>query len=234
MDVVSSMLYFLKLTLEPEVLWIVTPLAIAVVLMSSYAWVYREEGAEWSSHLASSLVLVFVSIALFRHIHSLGGYGVQNFTTHLEKTLVTLFLLAMGLILVRFNFEHVIPKKIADYLNSPLTVNLFAFVVILFVHSERSLNLENILSLLLIVGLLSIVLVSLKFPMRFLSSYLEREKKKERLCSIREAAYQIKELKRELRRRDKELKKIKLKQLEAGKTEAVQSKKILRKVLGKS
>ena len=195
MDIVSSILYFLNLTLEAEVLWIVFPLAIAMILMSSYAWIYREEGVEWSSHLASSLVLVFISIALFRYIYNIDGFGVQNYTTYLEKTLVTLFLLAIGLVLVRFSFEHVLPKKIADYLNSPLTINLFAYVVILFVHSTRSLNLENIISLLLIVGLLSVLLVSLKFPMRFLSSYLEKERKKERLGSIREAAYQIKELK---------------------------------------
>ena len=231
MDIISTTIYFLKLTLETEVLWIVAPLAIAVVLMGGYAWVYREEAKEWSSHLASSLVLVFVSIALLNYIYRIGGFGAANFITYWEKTGVTFFLLAVGLVLVRLNFEHILPKKIADYISSPLTINLLAFAIILFVHSSRSLSLESIISLLLIVALLSGLVFLMKYPMRFLSREIEREKKREREKDIREAVCQIQELKDELKRREKEMKTIKLKQLETSKKEAVKFKKISRKVL---
>ena len=58
---------------------------------------------------------------------------------------------------------------------------------------------------------------------------MKKEKKKEEVKNIKESKYQIKEIKGELKSREKSLKKTKVKELDERKNQAIKLKKIIRK-----
>ena len=229
MELFRYVTYFVNLSFTPEVLWNIAPLFIATVLIVVYFEIYHKESYVWSSYLSNSLVLLFVSMALFRYLFSIGGGGYFNLVEYPAKSLATILLLFIGVGLTKFNFEHVLPERFSKHISSPLTINLLAYGVILFVFASIKFNVLAVLSLIFLVSLLIIVLNLIKLPIGKLRSLIEREKKKERLKDTKEAVYEIDELKRELKSRDSELKHAKLKDAEKEKVEGIKLKKIIRK-----
>jgi len=104
-QVYENISYFISLTFKVEVLWSVIPLAIATFLILLYFERYKGENEGWNSYLSNSLVLLFVSISLFKHIYEIGGVGVFNFIDYPIKTIAVAFLLLISLIFLRFNSE---------------------------------------------------------------------------------------------------------------------------------
>ena len=221
-------IYFLTLTIKTELLWSIIPLLIATILMIIYFEVYKSEHAEWSAYLANSLILLFISISLFRYIYNLDAGGAHNFIDYWQKTSATTLILLIGGILLRFNFAHVLPERLAKQLSSPITINIFAYIVILFIYSNIPINFIFIISLILLYIILYLVFFYLKFPIKGFSGYMEKEKKKERIKNVKEAVYQADELKRELNYRSKELKNIQQKEIEEKEKETSKIKKILK------
>lgn len=228
-EILKDIGYFLALTIKTEVLWNVIPLAFATILIIFYFERYKEERPGWNTYLTNTLVLLFVSMSLFRHIYGLSVDGFYNFVDYPGKTIVTAFVLLVGFLLMKFNFEHLLPEKYTGYISSPLTINLMAYVAILFVFSSVKMSWTAFFALLLIVLILSAILSLIRIPLKKFSVFLKKEKKKERVKNIKEEKYQIKELKRELRYMEKELKKVQLKELDKEKKEAIKLKKFLRK-----
>tara|TARA_Y100000034_G_scaffold29707_1_gene36064 strand:- start:186 stop:878 length:693 start_codon:yes stop_codon:yes gene_type:complete len=220
-------IYFLTLTIRTDLLWIIIPLFIATILMVIYFEIYKSERPEWSAYLANSLVLLFISIALFRYIYHLDVGGAYNFVEYWQKTSATALILLIGGILLKFNFEHVLPERISRKLSSPVTINVFAYIVILFIYSTIKANLVFIISLIILYIILYLVFFYLRFPIKIFSGYMDREKRKERLNNVKEAVYQTDELKRELKSRNKELKNIKKKEIVEKQKEAQKLKKIV-------
>ena len=68
-EIYGDVLYFLKLTLVPEILWSVLPLAISTLVVLAYFQRYEVEREGWNGYLANALVLLFVSMSLFRYIY---------------------------------------------------------------------------------------------------------------------------------------------------------------------
>lgn len=229
MELFKYIIYFVNLSLTPELLWNITPLFIATILIVVYFEIYREESYVRSSYLSNSLVLIFVSMALFRYLFSIGGGGYFNLVEYPAKSLAVIFLLFVGVGLTKFNFEHVFPERFSKYISSPLTINLLAYGIILFVFASIKFNFLSILSLIFLISILIAVFNLIKFPIRKLRKSIEKEKKKERLKNTKEAIYEIDELKRELKSRDSELKQVRLKEAEKGKIESMKLKKIIRK-----
>lgn len=232
-QIISYLGYFLKLSISPGVLWNIIPLGIATLLILIYYQVNVKEHADWSSFFSNSLVLLFVSMNLFRYIYTIDGLGSYNFVDHFVKTSVTAILLLFGLLLARFNFQHALPEKISKYISSPLSVNSFAYIIILAVYSTKPVNWMFVVSLIFLGIVLVVILNLLKIPLRFFKNYIEKEKKKERAKNVKEAVFQIKELKRNLKGQEKELKTIRLREAEAEKKEGLTLKKIIRKVVRK-
>jgi cell division protein FtsL len=224
-----AIIYFLKISFTTGAILIINPLAITMFMLMAYFGIYKEEKYDWNGNLTNSFALIFVSISLFQYIYNINNSGAFNFIEHGVKTLVVLGLLSIGLVLVRFNFEHILPINIARYLSSPLTVNLGTYALILLVYSEIKIGIIEILALLIIVLSLMIVLLLIKFFMKKFSIYAEKQKIKERKASIKEEKYEIDELKKELKERERELEKIKIKELEKQKKEAVKLEKIIKK-----
>jgi phosphatidylserine synthase len=204
-ELYSSIIYFLHLTFATEATWIILPLFISTVLMIAYYGIYREEKADWNTNFSNSFVLVFVSLALFQYIYSINNAGGLNFTSYWGKTIASLLLLSIGLILVRFNLEHLLPMNAARYISSPITVNLLAYAIILIVYSKDALNLLSFIALLIIVLVLMGLLLLVKFPAMKISKSMRKEKEEEIKRDAKELQFEIQEMKKELSYRKKEL-----------------------------
>ena len=229
LTLIQTISYFWDLTFKLNVLWNIIPLAIATIVILIYFERYKDERAGWNTYLSNSLVLLFVSISLFKYIYSINNAGAFNFIEYFGKTIATASLLLMGSILFKINFSHILPEKFAKYLSSVLTINLFAYLIILFVYSTLKLSLNILWALLIIIIFLSIILNLAKLPLNKLFEYIEKEKRKEQIKNIKEAKYQIEELKKELKYREKQLKKIKAKQLKQEEEQAKKLEKIIKK-----
>ncbi len=233
LQIYNQIIYFLKLTLEIEVFWSVLPLALATIFIVTYFSRYEDEGAGWNTYLSNSLVLIFVSMNLFRYIYQLDLGGIDNFIHYYQKSVATVFLLLIGSFLVRINFGHVFPEKFAKYLSSIVTINLIAYVIILFVFSTKAFSWIIFISLLLIITILSLIFELIKIPLRKFFDYIEKQKQKEELKHVKEQKFQIDELKNELKKRKKNLKKTKLKKANQDKDKAVKIKEEIRKIESK-
>lgn len=229
----ETLSYFVGLTFEMEVLWNIIPLVIATFLILLYFERYEEEKGGWNSYLSNSLVLLFVSMSLFRYIYGIEGVGVLNFIDYPAKTIAVVFLLLVSLILLRFNFEHLMPEKIARYLSSVLTTNLTAYAIILFVYSDLKNNWEAVLPLMILVGLLSVLLNVIRKPLRLFFKYIEKEKFRDQLRDVRESIFQIKELKEEVKFRERKLKEVEAKKLEKEEKQVKKVEKIIKKGIKK-
>ncbi len=226
--ILETIIYFLSLIAKPEVFWNVLPLAIATILILLYYEIHKEESEDWETFLSNSLVLLFVAVSLFRYIYNLNSPSITNFIDYYDKSFAAVFLLLIGSLLTRFNFEHVLPEKLAKHLSSTLTINLIAFAVILFVFANLPANLTTILSLLIIIVVISLILNLLKIPLDALSKYVEKEKRKERITDAKEAKFEIDELEKQLSQRKKELKQVRLKKAEQEEREGIKLEKALK------
>lgn len=242
-EIYQNTVYFLKLSLEENILWIVFPLLIATIVMLIYFEKYKGERPGWNTYVANCLVLLFVSVILFRYIYNMDGAGTINFINYLSKFIVSLIILLMGIVILFLNFAHFLPEKIARHLSSPLTLNLIAYIVILYVYSEIQDGWTIFISLLIIFIVLLLILNLIRIPLRNLFWYIKKMKEKEKVEQIKQdkkpiqekkkqidkIAKEVKEEKKEIKQEEKKVEKKELKKLDHQKNEAVKLKKIVKK-----
>lgn len=228
-EIYSNIKYFLALSIKPEVFWNVFPLILCTILIIAYFSRYKNERAGWETYFSNSLVLIFVSINLFRYIYNLDIPNAGNYFVYSAKSIAVLMLLSAGALFMKFNFSHWLPERYARIINSPLSINSIAYIVILYVYSTGIKGFTGIISLLIILIMLILIFEGLKFPLDKISILMEKEKEKERFRDIKEAKLEIDELNRELKARKKELKDIEFKRLEKEKKTAIKLERALRK-----
>lgn len=128
----------------PNMLWIVTPLAVATLLMEFYFGRYQEEDLGWNTAVANSLVLIFVAIDLLRFVYgdtSILTADVRDLATYnLKATIIALAVASGGFLLMFTEFFHVLPKKFAFFISSTLPVNVVAYVAITLVYTQIPLD----------------------------------------------------------------------------------------------
>ncbi|MEK6898541.1 MAG: hypothetical protein AABW79_00410 [Nanoarchaeota archaeon] len=229
-EITSLIIYFIKLSFTPEVLWEIVPLFFATIIILSYFEKYKHERENWGAYLSNSLVLFFVSLGLFRYIYGIGIGGFDNFITYSGKSIAAIFVLFIGWAILKFNFNHILPEKFAKHLSSVLTLHLFAYAIILFVHSNLGVGLGVVVALLFIIVVISIVLNIIKIPLKMFFAYAEKIKEKERIGYIKEEEFEIKEMEKKLKELRTELKKVELKKAEKEKKEAMRIKKEIKKI----
>ena len=110
-NLINTVWELLKTTGKPEILWVVLPLAITTLLMVIYFQRYKDERPGWNDYFANSLILIFVSMALFRAIYELDILGLGNYLEYGWKTLAVLLLLIFGTLIVKLNFGHYFPER---------------------------------------------------------------------------------------------------------------------------
>lgn len=122
----------------PDMLWMLLPLLATLLLMEFYFGRYKDEELGWNTAFGNSLVLLFVAIDSFRHLHEPSGESVLEFlaTAPDIKIIVPLMIVLMGLILMFIDFFHFVPKKIAYIISSPTYINLIGLFGIIIVYSE--------------------------------------------------------------------------------------------------
>ncbi|MFH1358813.1 MAG: hypothetical protein ABIH37_02925 [archaeon] len=250
-----NIIYFIDLSLNTDVLWVIMPLIIATIIMLFYFEKYKDEQRGWNTHVGNSLVLLFISVMLLRYLYSIENQGVFNFIDYPIKFFIALGLLIIGIIVLFMNFEHFLPEKIAKYISSPLTLNLLAYAVILYVFAGT----ENIriflspgtgtsyleISLFVYFVVLIIILNLAKIPIRNLFSYVQKLKeqeereillnekkdfqKKKKIIEKQEKL--LKKAKKEISQKEKQEEKTKLKKFEKQKKQAIKLKKVVKKTL---
>ena len=242
-EVYQNILYFLHLTLNTEVLWVVFPLILATIIMLFYFERYKDEMPGWNTYVANSLVLLFISVISLRYIYGMGGDGTLNFISHTSKFIVSLFVLSIGIIILSMNFEHFLPEKIARHISSPLTLNLIAYVAVLYVFSELKEGLNVFISLFILFLLLVIILNLIRIPIRNLFWHIKKMKEKEKKEviiaeakniekekeAIKKVEKNVKRQKKEIIKVEKEVKAKTIKELDKQKEEAIKLKKLVKK-----
>jgi len=140
---------------NPQMMWIVTPLLIAMTLMQLYFARHREEELGWSSAFGNSISLIFVSINLLQFFYNQYGFaGLNIFNPINSKIYLVLGIGLISIIQLLINFFHMIPKKIAFFVNSSIPTNMTAYVAIVIVYTAIPLTLSTLFGALLLLALL--------------------------------------------------------------------------------
>lgn len=113
---------------QPDMLWVIVPVAISMLLISYYFGKYKKEELGWNTAFGNSVVMIFTCASLYRYLYSAGLFGWNSYTI-----LVSVVLLE-GFILTLLDFLHAMPKSFAFALSSGMTVNtiLIFLVIIIF------------------------------------------------------------------------------------------------------
>ncbi|MEA3378749.1 MAG: hypothetical protein U9Q69_03855 [Nanoarchaeota archaeon] len=146
---------------QPNMLWILGPMVLAMFLMSFYFGRYKSEELGWNTAFGNSLILIFISVDLLRFLYNQGL--LFQFSVH--NALVAAIILE-GFLLTFFNFFHLMPKSFAFGLSSGQTVNVIMLFVIVLIYSQLPLNYITAIScaLLAIILLLSIKIIQIIQP----------------------------------------------------------------------
>ena len=152
---------FVDLLLAPyfytDMLWILFPLVASIVLMEFYFGRYKYEELGWSSFFGNAIVLIFVSLDLFRRLYTqdiLGFVDVRN--------LLAIGVGLEGLVLTMVGFFHVLPKNFAFSIGSKLPTSLIAYMAIILVYAPFKIDLWTIIFAIIIVIGLTLGLSSLR------------------------------------------------------------------------
>jgi hypothetical protein len=146
---------------HPEVIWIVIPLLITLIIMNFYYSKYgRKQEFGWSTAVSNTLVLIFVSADLIRHI-----YETQVMPTVFASLIadplrlgIAIFVGLEGLLLLYSDYLHALPKKLAFFLSSTITINVTAFLAVAIVYTNLEVDLITLLA-----GIVFIVLLYILF-----------------------------------------------------------------------
>ncbi|MBT3865915.1 hypothetical protein HOF78_02305 [Candidatus Woesearchaeota archaeon] len=126
---------FIELLLAPvnysEMLWIAVPLILALFLTEIYFSRYKQEELGWNSAYGNALVLLFVSVDIFRYLFN--NNMLENMTT---KLAIALAVTIMAILLTLINFLHILPENLAYGLSSKLPVNFLAYIALILVYSD--------------------------------------------------------------------------------------------------
>ncbi len=137
---------------NPEMLWIAIPLVVTLFTMELYFGRYRRESLGWNTAVGNSLVLIFVSLDLLRQVYGSTGISsvVEVFAIHTGKTLLAVAVGFSGLLILYYDFFHLLPKRFAFTISSHLGVNLFAYLAAAVVYADLRIDWHTLFAALLL------------------------------------------------------------------------------------
>jgi hypothetical protein len=115
---------------ETSMLWILIPLLFATFFMEFYFGRYKTEELGWNTAYGNSMVLIFVSIDLLRHLYS--SHSGFVFDLPLLLVMVVIF---VGVLLTMLDFFHILPKKLAFSISSKFPMNFLAIIAVLIIYN---------------------------------------------------------------------------------------------------
>ena len=126
---------------NPQMMWIISPLILTLILMTFYFGRYTKEELGWNTAIGNSIVLLFVAIDLLRYVHNLSTPGsIVNYELHPISTIICLIVLAEAVTLMFTSFFKALPKSITFFLCAPLPVNLQAYLAVVIVYTNITLD----------------------------------------------------------------------------------------------
>jgi hypothetical protein len=143
-----------------HILWIVLPLIIILILIHLYFGRYRTEELGWNSAFGNSISLLWVSAILWRFL--LDKYRWTTLISEPEamKSLIVIGILTLWvLILLVFNFFHIVPRKFAFIISSADSVYILAYIIIAAIVGGFVLDEKTLIAA---IGLFIIMLIALQ------------------------------------------------------------------------
>jgi hypothetical protein len=210
----------------PDMIWIVIPLLIIIVLMTLYFARYKEEELGWNTALGNSLILIFVSINLLQHIYFRNGTGPENFFTYPGPSILAGLLFLEGILLLFVNFSHGLPKSIAYFFSSPLTVNLTAYLAIAIVYSNLPVDFTTLLAAAFVFAFFLLAFTSIGFLARRWWVRVEHMKVQEKVKDIKKERKTLQKTKRLVKVGEQKIKKAESKEKKEVKKKQSELKKV--------
>tara|TARA_Y100000310_G_scaffold342624_1_gene446634 strand:- start:2815 stop:3351 length:537 start_codon:yes stop_codon:yes gene_type:complete len=152
---------FVEILLAPinytEMLWIATPLIMVLFLTEIYFSRYKFEELGWNSAYGNVLVLLFVSIDLFRYL-----YNNDLLETVTVKTALAIAVSLMAFLLILINFFHLLPQETAYGMSSKLPINFIAYLSIIFVYSPIKVDISAFIASMTLLVIFSIIIMAIR------------------------------------------------------------------------
>lgn len=152
---------FIEILLAPyyfrNMLWMIVPIVLTMLLMELYFGRYKYEELGWNTAFSNSLVLIFVSIDLVRHIQRFEGWeGLMVIT---PQTLLVVAVIIEGVLLTLTSFYHLLPRDFAFNLSAKLPINFIAYMSVILVYSGIPVfDIYTILSSLVLLVMFSLII----------------------------------------------------------------------------
>ncbi|MBW3002163.1 hypothetical protein KY338_03330 [Candidatus Woesearchaeota archaeon] len=188
---------------NPSMIWMITPLIVALVLMTFYFGKWTRDELGWNTAVGNSIVLLFVSIDLFRYVFNLSSPGsIINYELHPISTIICIIVAVEAVTLMLTSFFKALPKSITFFICAPLPVNLQAYIAISIVYTNITLDWFTLLAVIVLFIVLYFFVKLLQFGERTFIKLarkqsieeLEEEKRLAR-ATIKEAEEEKRELK---------------------------------------
>lgn len=128
-----------------EMLWILVPLIATTLLIEFYFGIYVDEELGWNTAFTNTLVLMFVSLDLGRHLYQSGFLFFDKI-----KTVIVITVLIEAVLLAIFDFFHILPERFAFKMSSHLPINFIAISAIILVYTNIQVNLITVSALVLL------------------------------------------------------------------------------------
>lgn len=127
---------------SPEMLWIAIPLVVTLFTMEFYFGRYRRESLGWNTAVGNSLILVFVSLDLLRQIYGSASINsvAEVFALHPGKTILAVAVGLSGLLILYYDFFHLLPRRFAFTISSYLGVNLLAYLSAAVIYADLGID----------------------------------------------------------------------------------------------
>lgn len=119
-------------------LWMLLPLLATAILLEFYFGRYKEEKLGWNTAFGNALVLIFVSIDLFRQTYEPLGITIREALFSGDaKITISIVLMCVGLLLLIINFFHFLPERVAYAFSNPIYINVIGLLGIIIVYSKN-------------------------------------------------------------------------------------------------
>jgi len=117
--------------IDPEMLWIIVPIILALVVLQLYFARYRHIQNDYYSALANAIFLLFVAADLLHYlaVHSL-------LFVSFVKTGIAILIIFIGAMLILIDFFRLLPARTIFKLSSKATFYFMAYMAIILVYSD--------------------------------------------------------------------------------------------------
>ncbi|MBU1201811.1 MAG: hypothetical protein KJ583_02420 [Nanoarchaeota archaeon] len=136
---------FFELFTQPfknsDMIWMLIPVIGVIILMEIYWTKHKREEEGWNTVTANSLVLIFVSIDLFRFLSKKNMVSFIKIGSYeFLASILVLSMLFIGMMMFLLNFTHFWPKLFAYTFSSIFAVNIIAYLLLVIIYSGMALD----------------------------------------------------------------------------------------------